>query len=300
MQRLERKGMLHREGWFTGDGGLELYYQRWSPPDGVKAVVGIVPGLGSHSGLFDSLVAGLLTVGCEVYGVDLRGHGRSPGQRGYLNRWQEFCGDVRGLYQAMASENPGVPCFLLGHSLGATVVLDYALQCPDGLAGVIAMAPAVGPVGVSSIKLGIGRLLSWVWPRFTLDTGIPEGAGSQKPDVVTAYTHDPLRHRQGTARLVTEFLQASSRLQQHLLSLQVPLLILQGSEDTVAPPEGTRRLFQQLPLFDKEYREYSGGFHDLHNDVCAQQVALEVAYWVDRHVKGERLLCKLNNLSLGR
>ncbi|HEY9762876.1 MAG TPA: lysophospholipase [Trichocoleus sp.] len=284
--------MLHSEGWLIGDGGLELYYQRWSPSETVRAVVGIVPGLGSHSGLFGSLITGLVAMGCAVYAVDLRGHGRSPGQRGYLNRWQEYCGDVKGFYQTMIAQNPGVPCFLLGHSLGATVVLDDALQAPESLAGVIAMAPAIGPVGVSPLKLGIGRLLSWVWPRFALDTGIPEGAGSQNPETVAAYATDPLRHRWGTARLVTEFLQASSRLQKQLLSLRVPLLILQGSEDRVAPPVGSRQLFQQLPLIDKEYREYSGGFHDLHNDICAQQVALDVFNWVDRHVKGELLLCK--------
>lgn len=284
--------MLHSEGWFTGDEGLDLYYQRWSPSETVRAVVGIVPGLGSHSGLFDNLIVELVAAGFAVYGVDLRGHGRSPGQRGYLNHWQEYCGDVRGFHQLMAGQNSGLPCFLLGHSLGATVILDYALLSPEDLSGVIAMAPAIGPVGVSPLKLGIGRLFSWVWPRFALDTGIPEGAGSQNPNTIAAYATDPLRHRQGTARLVTEFLQASSRLQKQLLDLQMPLLILQGSEDKVALPAGSRQLFQQLPLIDKEYREYAGGFHDLHNDVCAQQVALDVANWVDRHVKGELLLCK--------
>ncbi|MBD2258454.1 alpha/beta hydrolase [Pseudanabaena sp. FACHB-2040] len=286
--------MRHREGRFTGDGKLELYYQCWHPAAEVKAVVGIVPGLGSHSGLFGSLVEGLVASGYGVYSVDLRGHGQSPGQRGHINRWAELCWDVGKFWQLMAAQNPGALCFLLGHSLGATVVLDYALRCSDALPGVVAIAPAIGPVGVSPIKMGIGRAFSRVWPRFSLDTGLPEEAGSRCPDWVAAYASDPLRHRQGTARLATEFLNTARRLRTELLTLQVPLLLLQGSEDSVVPPDGSRLLFGQLSLIDKEYREYSGGLHDLHNDICARQVSLDVVNWINRHVENKGLLCELS------
>jgi alpha-beta hydrolase superfamily lysophospholipase len=286
--------MWHREGRFTGDGKLELYYQCWQPVGTAKAAVGIVPGLGSHSGLFGSLVESLVTVGYSVYSVDLRGHGQSPGQRGHINRWRELRGDVEHFLQLMTAENLGLPRFLLGHSLGATVVLDYALQEPQGLAGVVAIAPAIGPVGVSPIKMGIGRAFSTVWPRFSLDTGLPEDAGSRCPEWVAAYANDPLRHRRGTARLAAEFLGAARRLQAELPTLQVPLLMLQGSEDSVVQPEGSRQIFGQLALIDKEYREYSGGLHDLHNDICAQQVSRDIVNWVNRHVEGKGLLCELS------
>ncbi|MBD0336250.1 MAG: alpha/beta hydrolase [Cyanobacteria bacterium Co-bin13] len=285
--------MRHREGRFTGEGNLELYYQCWYPAREVRAVVGIVPGLGSHSGLFGGLVEGLLAAGYGTYSVDLRGHGQSPGQRGHIDRWKDLCGDVGRFWQLMSADNPGLPCFLLGHSLGATVVLDYALQRSDGVTGVIAIAPAIGPIGVSPIKMGIGRAFSTVWPRFSLDTGLPEDAGSRCPEWIAAYANDPLRHRRGTARLAAEFLGAAKRLQAELLKLEVPLLILQGSEDSVVQPEATRQLFSQITLIDKEYREYPGGLHDLHNDICARQVSLDIVSWVNRHVEGRGLLCEL-------
>lgn len=287
--------MHHSEGKFTGQDGLALYYQRWLPDRDAQAVLGIVPGLGSHSGLFSNLVNYLVPRGYAIYSVDLRGHGRSPGQRGYINAWSEFRADFGSFWQLVTSQHPTLPGFVLGHSLGAVIVLDYALRQPDTLAGVIAMAPAIGPVGVSPIRLAIGQLLSQVVPRFTLNTGIPQNAGSQDAAVVAAYQHDPLRHTKGTARLVTEFLQTVRYLRSHIANLQMPMLILHGSADPVALPASSQLLFEQLPIADKEYREYPNAYHDLHNDIYAEQVAADISNWLDRHIRGELTLCKLRD-----
>ena len=164
--------MQHDEGTFQGWGGLNLYYQRWLPQQPVQAVVGIVHGLGGHSGLFKNVVQCLVPQGYGIYGLDLRGHGRSPGQRGYIGRWQEFREDVNHFLQLIQSHHPGVPCFIWGHSLGGVIALDYALHHGEKLQGVIVTAPALGPVGIPRLRMAIGRLLSWSWPRFSLTTGL--------------------------------------------------------------------------------------------------------------------------------
>jgi alpha-beta hydrolase superfamily lysophospholipase len=284
------------DGWLAGAYGLTLYYRHWFPHDRPKATVGIVHGLGSHSGAFSALAIALTEAGYGVYGLDLRGHGRSLGQRGYIQRWVELREDLHCFQRFIQEQVPHQPSFLLGHSLGAIIVLDYALYYPETLAGAIAMAPAIGPVGVSPLKLAIGRILSWVWPQFTLDTGIPEKSGTHDPAVLAIYAEDPLRHTKGTARLASEFLQTTQRLRTQLPGLQVPLLLLQGSADVVALPEGSRQLFQQIRLMDKEYREYPGSYHDLQNDTCAQQVAVDIIHWLNQHISGQRLLCQLSHL----
>ncbi|ASC70487.1 Polyketide synthase [Halomicronema hongdechloris C2206] len=296
--------MGHGEGRFSGADGLELYYQSWYPAPPMQAVVGVVHGLGSHGGQFTTVVEGLVTAGYGVYALDLRGHGRSPGQRGYIQSWGEFRQDVQAFQQRMAAYHPQLPCFLLGHSLGAIILLDHGLHSPrlwvadpslGRLGGVIVLAPAIGPVGVSPLKLAIGKILSWLWPRFTLDTGIPEEAGSQDAAVVAAYSEDPLRHRKGTARLVTEFMQTTQCLRTDVRCFPVPLLILQGSQDRVALPQGSRRFYQQLQWGDVEYREYAGAYHDLHNDVVATQVTADILEWLGRH-RGMQPWCYRPNL----
>jgi alpha-beta hydrolase superfamily lysophospholipase len=140
--------MKHIEGTFKGSGGLSLYYQSWYPHGQVQAIVAIVHGLGAHSGLFNNAVQYLISQGYGVYALDLRGHGRSPGQRGHINAWAEFREDLSAFSQWIQEQEPNCPCFLWGNSLGGAIVLDYALRFPKGLQGVIVTAPALGKVGV--------------------------------------------------------------------------------------------------------------------------------------------------------
>lgn len=287
------EGLL--QGTFTGCNGLDLYYQGWLPPQPAKAILGIVHGLGSHSGWFATVATALAASGYAVYGLDLRGHGRSPGQRSYINRWSEFRSDFECFRQLMITQHPDLPCFALGHSLGAIIILDYALHHPQDLAGLMMMAPALKPTGVPPIRLAIGQLLSWTFPRFTLDTGIPKNVGSRDPEILAAYLQDPLRHRKGTARLATEFLATVRQIQANLHQLQTPVITLHGNHDFVTPSASSRILFEQIAILDKEYREYPGAYHDLHNDSDTPQVITDMINWLDRHVAGELNRCQLSH-----
>ena len=286
--------MQHAEGWLAGVNGLDLYYQSWFPSRQAAAVVGIVHGLGSHSGWFMNMVRPLVAQGYGVYAFDLRGHGQSPGQRGYINHWAEFRGDLHQFWQLMVAKHPELPCFALGHSLGAVIALEYAIYYPEALAGIVTLAPAIGAVGVPPLKLAIGRILSRAWPRFTLGAGLSYDAGSKDPNITSAYAKDPLRHSRGTARLATEFLKTRNWIQAHLPELTTPILILHGGSDSVTSPEGSRNAFQQLPDIDKAYREYPDAYHDLHNDTCAETVCQDILHWLDRHTQSESVFCRLS------
>jgi len=283
--------MLHSEGTLTGFGGLSLYYQSWCPDEETRAVVGMVHGLGNHSGWFRSMAEALVDQGFAVYGMDLRGHGRSPGQRAYINRWAELREDFAGFRQLMASQHPGLPCFALGHSLGGIILLDAVLR-GQALSGLMMMAPSLNPTGVPVWRLAIGQVLSLVYPRFSLDTGIPHTVGSRDGAIVAAYAQDPLRHRRGTARLVTEFLQTVRWINGNLPALQTPVLILHGAQDKVTPAADSRTLFEQLLVADKTYQEYGEGYHDLHNDLDMSQVVMDISDWLDCHIPGDLSWCK--------
>ena len=287
--------MQQSEGGLSGIDGLDLYYQRWFPDQHVKAIVGLVHGLGSHSGCFMTVVNPLVASGYGVYAFDLRGHGQSSGQRGYINNWTEFRGDFHQFWQLMVDHNPRLPCFALGHSLGALVLLDYVLHYPEALSGIVTLAPVIAAVGISPLKLAIGKILSRVWPRFTLATGLDNKAGSRNPVIVSAYAHDSLRHTKGTARLTTEFFKTRNWIQAHLPELTIPILMLHGSCDRVALPESSRIAFTRLSNSDKVYREYSGAYHDLHNDLCASEVSQDILHWLDYRTQSKIRLCQLGD-----
>jgi len=285
--------MQHVEGTFLSKDNLSLYYQCWSPTFSAKAMVGIVHGLGSHSGRFEQLVKTLVQRGYGVCAMDLRGHGRSPGQRGFIQQWGDFRNDFDCFWQLLQQQSGQSPCFAIGHSLGAIVILDYALHYPETVPYIVTLAPALKPIGVPAWRLQIGYLVSQIYPRFSLNTGIPKTAGMKDEIALSQQLQDPLRHTKGTARLVTEFFKTIQWINEHLPELKSSVLALHGTQDLVALPDSSKLLFEQIPVIDKEYRIYPNGYHDLHNDIDARPVLQDITNWLDRHINGEVEICKL-------
>ncbi|WGV24673.1 alpha/beta hydrolase [Halotia branconii] len=277
----------YQEGTFKGVKEIDLYYQSWHPQGKVKGILAIVHGLGGHSRRYGNIVEHLIPKQYAVYALDLRGHGRSPGQRGYINSWADFREDLRAFVQLIKTQQPESPVFILGHSLGAIIVLDYVLRYPQEaseLQGAIALAPAIGKVGVSKVRLLIGKLLSRVWPRFTLNTGIDLTAASRDEKILAAYAQDTLRHTLATARLATEFFTTVDWVNAHVADWQLPLLILHGGADRVALPEGSKIFCQRLNCVDKSIVEYPGAYHELQNDLNYQEVLTDLENWLEQRL----------------
>jgi alpha-beta hydrolase superfamily lysophospholipase len=170
------------------------------------------------------------------------------------------------------------------------IVLDYALRSPQAattLQGLIVSAPVIGKVGVPPLRMALGRLLSWLWPRFSLETGISRSAGSRDPAVALASDQDPLRHARGTARLVTEWTETTTWLHQHADQLHLPFLMLQGTEDRVALLPASRRFYQRVSGPDQEKCEYVGTYHELFDDLGYQDVLRDLQDWLERHLPSD-------------
>ncbi len=139
--------MNHREGTFRGHGGLELYYQCWRPEGTPLAVLVLIHGFGEHSGRYMNVVNHLVPRGYAIWSFDHRGHGRSPGRRGFVRTWDEFREDIRLFLEMVRQQEGGLPVFLMGHSMGGLMVLEYALHHPGRPAGRHRLRPGPGPGG---------------------------------------------------------------------------------------------------------------------------------------------------------
>jgi alpha-beta hydrolase superfamily lysophospholipase len=283
--------MEHTEGTLEGVGGLNLYLQSWRPDGDPVAALAVLHGVGEHSGRYQNLVDYLVPRGYAVYGFDLRGHGRSPGRRGYINSWEELRGDV-GSFLRHVSRAEGInedrPLFLVGHSFGGLIALEFALF--DGhprprLGGVVVSAPALSVEGFSSLLLLIARVLSRIQPALAIKTGLDSTGLSRDPAVVLAYEQDPLVHGVGTPRLTTESIAAIQRTFASVAGWQLPLLMFYGTADRIVPPGAARRFFDQVPIEDKQLIEYEGGFHESHNDVESERVLADLEQWLSLHCK---------------
>jgi alpha-beta hydrolase superfamily lysophospholipase len=280
----------HREGTFAACDEVRLYYQAWlATPGRHRAVVVNLHGLGDHSGLYPNLASHFPARGIALYAYDMRGNGRSPGQRAYLRAWPEYRGDLHAFLDRVREWEGDLPLFVIGNSLGGLVVLEYALHHPKGLAGVIAVAPPLGQLGVPPALMALGRFFSRVLPRFSLNVGMDLTGLARDPTVVEAVLADPFFHRRGTARLSTEVTAAIARVQDGAANFSVPLLILHGSDDRMVPPDGSRSFFAKVRYPDREFREYPGAYHGLFADFNHGEVLRDLEQWIDTHIPATKL-----------
>jgi alpha-beta hydrolase superfamily lysophospholipase len=271
-----------REEWFEGAGGVRLFCRHARPLVEPRAVLVALHGLGDHSGLYPMLPDAFLPLGIEIFAPDLRGNGRSPGQRAYLERWSDFREDLRRLIIRVRAERPMIPLFLLGNSMGGLVVLDYAQHHPEGIRGVIAVSTPLGELGVPRVLMALGRVVSRWWPRFSLNTGMDLSGLARDPEVAERVLHDPLFHRKGTARLSTEVTATIARVQAGAGGFPVPMLVLHGAADRMVPPDGSRRFFGATGQPDRTLVEYPAAYHALLADVGSDQVLRDIAEWMTR------------------
>ena len=277
--------MKHGEGIFRGADGIELYYQCWRPERETRATLAIIHGHGEHSGRCMNVVNSLLPHGYAVYGFDHRGHGRSCGQRGHINCWTEYRGDVGAFLQLIGNREPHRPVFLMGHSMGALVVLDYLLHHSKGFHGAIVSGAPLEPAGVAKPYLVLlSRLLSRVWPRFPLRLALDTSALSRDAAVVRAYVKDPLVHGTFTARWGTESLAALARVKIHATDVNVPILFIHGEADRLNFSDGSRNFFENVAFVDKTLHVYPEMYHELHNDIGYELVMNDLERWLTRHL----------------
>jgi alpha-beta hydrolase superfamily lysophospholipase len=272
------------ESTFAGAGGLPLFRRSWRPPTPPRAVLINLHGLGDHSGLYGALADRMVASGFAVHAFDLRGNGRSPGKRGHVDAWSDYREDLRRFVELVRHEELGRPLFLLGNSMGGLIVLEYALHYPEGLRGVIAAAPPLGRLTVPPVLLALGRVMSRIWPSFSLKTGMDLAGLAQDPTVTAELLADPLFHRLGSARLSTEVQAAITRVQARAAEFPLPLLVLHGSRDGMVPPEGSRTFVARVGHPDKRLIEYPEGRHVLFADTDRERVLADLEQWIERHL----------------
>ena len=271
------------EGWLSTPAGQRIYFRRFEVKT-PRAVLAIAHGFGEHGGRYPAVVERMGAEGYSVLAMDHRGHGRSPGPRGHVDRWSDYRDDVDAFVQMVGRENPEVPVFLMGHSMGALIVVDYVLHEAPALAGVIASGIGLRP-GKAATRLQIlmAQTLSSFLPRLPLKVGAIDGGRlTRDPDMLTTYREDPLVHNVATVRWGREALAAIERVRRMAGGMQVPILITHGEKDEVVQAEGSRELYERLEHADRELRIYPEALHEPHNDVCRGEVVEDLVRWVGR------------------
>jgi alpha-beta hydrolase superfamily lysophospholipase len=273
----------HGDGTFTGALGLRLFEEWWRPASGEpRAVLVIVHGLKDHSARYAEFADRLAQHGYEVRAFDLRGHGSSEGRRAYVSDFDEYPSDLETFVHRV--RRPGKPLFVLGHSMGGAIAVDWLLTRRPALDGLILSGAALR-VDASGFKIGLTKFVGAVLPRlavFSLDLD----KFSRDPRVVEQCKSDPLVDQgNGPARTAAQLVGAIDFIRQHMEEVTVPLLVMHGGADAITPPQGSRDLIERARSADKTLEIYDGLYHDLLHEPEKQQVMSDIAAWMDDRVR---------------
>jgi len=275
--------MKHTEGRFTGLKGLSLYYQCWLPATDPKAILLVVHGWAEHSGRYTNLVNYFVPKGYAICALDHRGHGKSEGRRGYVERFSDYLDDLKTFFDTVRSEHGDTKIFLVGHSMGAIIATAYtvAVTHQQELAGLIVSGVGVKPgSSLSSALIPLARLLSLLLPRLGIMV-LDASAISQDKAVVDAYVNDPLVYRgKITCRFGAEMLATLRKLPSEMPEINLSILIMHGTADRLCDPEGSRILYDQANSKDKTLKLYEGFYHEIFNEPDHKQVLDDMEAWL--------------------
>jgi alpha-beta hydrolase superfamily lysophospholipase len=262
--------------------GLVLLGRHWARPN-PRGVVIVAHGFGEHGGCYRH-VAEALGPALEVDFVapDLRGHGRSPGRRGVVGRYEELTSDLRAVLAWAESERPGLPRFVLGHSNGGQVALRLALEDGDRLAGLILSNPSLHiVVPVPRYKLRIGRFLLRFAPGVTLAGKVADDWMTRDPEMRRAHQLDTLRHSRISAPLFFGMVDGGPLIEGRAGEIRVPVLMLLGGSDPVIDANASRRIFASLGSLEKTLIVYPEMLHEPLNELGRERVFADVASWLE-------------------
>lgn len=276
--------MKHREGKFSGYKNLNLYYQCWLPTGKPKALLVVIHGLAEHSGRYGNMARYFTAKGYAVYSYDHRGHGKSEGQHGYVERFRYYLNDLNTFLNTVYGNHRDAKVFLVGHSLGGTIATAYAVHHQEEFAGLI-LSGATIKIGSnpSLMLIAAANMLSLFLPKIGV-TVIDASAISKDDSVVDSYVNDPLVYRgKISARLGAELIRMTRKLPQQVPEINLPVLIMHGTADRLSDPTGSEMLYQRISSPDKTLKLYEGFYHEIFNEPGHEQVFADMETWLAAH-----------------
>jgi len=272
-----------QEETFVGNGGLKIFLRSWRPEGTPRAVVVICHGVNSHGGQYAWTAEQLVDAGFAVYALDLRGRGKSEGERFYVEDVADYVSDVAGAIKIAKSRNAGLPVFLLGHSAGGVVSSVYTLDNQSELAGFICESFAF-QVPAPGFALAAIKGLSHVAPRLPV-LKLKNEDFSRDPKAVEALNNDPLTaHEVQPAITVAALVRADERLREEFPSITLPVLIMHGTADKATVCHGSEFFYETVGSKDRTLKLYDGHYHDLLNDVGKEDVMADIKGWIGKRL----------------
>jgi len=255
----------------------KFFFQTWRHPEKTqKGLFFLTHGISEHSDCYNALATELAEQGWHVVAWDLYGHGRSPGQRGYVESFSTFSSHLSSMLHFLkkSPEFKASPLVLFGHSMGGLITIEYLLSSPDVRPdAVILSSPALGITQkVSPMKRKMAESLLQIWPTFTLNRDSDPSDLVRDPVHLKTYAKDPLRHSKISSPLFLGMEQSIEKVQDRANQWDLPLLLQVAGREIVTNTPATIKWYKKLNSKDVTLKIYDDSYHEIYNDLDRKEV----------------------------
>ncbi len=272
-----------QEQWLDGTGG-KIFTRHWRPAGTPKAALVICHGVNSHGGQYIRAGEEFAAAGFAVTALDLRGRGRSDGERFHVETVDDYVSDLSLAIELARSLDPGLQCFLLGHSAGGVTSVSYTLDYQDRIDGLICESFAFR-VFAPDFALTLIKGASHVLPDLPA-LKLKMEDFSRDPEWVAELLADPYTKDEAQpVETVAALVRAGDRMEREFGTITLPLLILHGTADKATRPDGSQEFYDHAGSADKQLILYEDYYHDLLNDLGRERVMADILGWLEARVR---------------
>jgi len=251
----------------TAEDGTNLHGIRLKADKSIYSLI-VVHGVGEHSKRYLSFAKKMSTANCTCYLYDQRGHGHSGGKRGHVTKFKDYSNDLLKVYKFVLLESQQHPVFVYGHSMGSIVTTLFALNHRVNIKGLILTGFPFRPsIPITGFALKLIKRIGKIVPLLSIPTMINVKQLSHDENVWKTYKQDRMINKTVTCNWVVEFYSALAELKNNISNLELPLLIMHGSEDKIAKLKGVEQAVQLIHSQDKTFQVFKGQRHELLNEL---------------------------------
>ncbi|XP_064606375.1 monoglyceride lipase-like isoform X1 [Liolophura sinensis] len=277
-------------GYFTNSDDTKIFTHVWKIEGDwkPKALVFIAHGVAEHCLWYTKVAEILVNIGCLVFSHDHVGHGQSEGDRVHIETFSTYISDVFQHCDKKRDEYPGLPLFMIGHSMGGAIAVMCGLERAKYFEGIVLIAAAIvaSPEALSPFRQYMGKWVARICPQFPVmcldNSGVSRDAAA-----VERYKNDPLVWHGGLkAKWGLCMLDAMNRIQENFEQIEWPVLILHGDTDKIVDVSGATLMNEKIRSKDKTLKVYTGFYHQLHSEPGedGERVRQDIKEWIEQRM----------------
>jgi alpha-beta hydrolase superfamily lysophospholipase len=282
---VEDNNLIQAEGFFPSENRW-LFYRRFYTNAPKKGDILAIHGAFEHSGRYEILGSQMAKAGYHFYMLDLSGHGRSGGVRGYINKFEDYLMDIANFYSFLkVYRHIDVP-FLFGHSLGGLIATMF---CAWGRCSVKSLILS-GPFFILKQKVSYSKkLFIKFFGMITKSWELPNLINAQDlchdMEVVEEYLTDPLVLHKVNISWLAQIFKILPKVPVAASKIEIPTLIFHGENDNICDVEGSKLFFQMIPAKRKDLYLVRDAYHEVFNEPSRGELQDKLLEWLNSFSK---------------